>query len=133
MAYKKADMIKQCLNAIEENNLFFIEDIIAYVSFGKTTFYAHKLNESNDIKKALENNRIRMKINLRKNWADSKFPALQIALYRLLATEEEFKRLIQQRFDHTSMGERIQPIEFTLANPETKNKIKKLIDESKLN
>jgi len=39
----------------------------------------------------------------------------------------------RQYHDLTSDGDKIQSIEFTLANPETKNKIKKLIDEAMLN
>ena len=43
MAYKKTDMIKQCLEAIQENNLVFIEDIIAYVYRPDATrFNRHK-------------------------------------------------------------------------------------------
>ena len=111
MAYKKDDMIKQCLEAIEEHDLIFVEEIITFVPFGKTTFYEHKLNESDIIKKALDDSRIKTKSVLRKNWRESKSPVLQIALYKLLATPEEYDRLIQQKIDHTSDGE---PIGFSI-------------------
>ena len=96
--------------------------------FSEKTFYNHKLQELPSIKKALEDSRIQMKVKLRKNWADSKSPALQIALYRLLATEEEFKRLIQQKFDYTSMGEKIQPLEINVETPEQARELKQFIE-----
>lgn len=128
MAYKKTDMIKQSLEAIKENNLVFVEEIIAFVPFGKTTFYEHKLNESNDIKKELDNNRITIKAELRKNWRGSKSPALQIALYRLLATESEYDRLVLQKVDHSTKGESIRPLEISVDSQETKDELKQLIN-----
>ncbi|MBA7550124.1 hypothetical protein ES705_42630 [subsurface metagenome] len=128
MAYKKADMIKQSLKAIEENNLVFVEEIIAFVPFSKRTFYDHKLHECDAIKKALDDNRIRIKAGLRKEWRTSKSPALQIALYRLLATESEYDRLILQKVDHTSKGESLRPLEISVDSPETKDELNQLIN-----
>lgn len=107
MAYKKADMIKQSLEAIEKNSLVFVEEIISFVPFSKRTFYDHKLHECDDITNSLQNQKVSVKAKLRKQWVDSKAPALQIALYKLLATEKEYERLIQQKVDHTTGGDRI--------------------------
>ena len=128
MAYKKTDMIKQSLEAIKENNLVFVEEIIAFVPFSQATFYNHKLEQLEEIKKALDNNRIRTKAGLRKNWRESKSPALQIALYRLLATESEYDRLVLQKVDHSSKGESIRPIEISVDSPETKDELTRLIN-----
>lgn len=128
MAYKKTDMIKQSLEAIKENDLVFVEEIIAFVPFGKATFYNHNLDKLDDIKKELDNNRIRTKAGLRKNWRESKSPALQIALYRLLATESEYDRLVLQKVDHSSKGESIRPIEISVDSPETKDELTRLIN-----
>ena len=128
MAYKKTDMIKQSLEAIKENNLVFVEEIIAFVPFSQATFYNHKLEQLEEIKKALDNNKIRTKAGLRKNWRESKSPALQIALYRLLATESEYDRLVLQKVDHSSKGESIRPIEISVDSPETKDELTRLIN-----
>ncbi len=128
MAYKKADMIKQSLKAIEENDLVFVEEIITFVPFGKTTFYDHELNESDSIKKALDDNRVKIKAGLRKDWRTSKYPVLQIALYRLLATEDEYDRLILQKVDHTSKGESLRPLEINVDSQETKDELNQLIN-----
>lgn len=130
MAYKKEDMIKQCLEVIEENDLVFVEEIVSFVPFSKTTFYDKKLNESDDITKALNDKKVSVKAKLRKQWVDSKSPVLQIALYKLLSSPEEYERLIQQKIDHTTQGDKMQPININVTKPETAEKIKKLLSEN---
>jgi len=99
MALKTEKMIKDCLKAIEKHNLLFIEDIISYVPFSKNTFYTHKLHENDDIKKALDFHRVSMKVGLRKKWYASDNPTVQIALYKLIATESEYERLSGSKED----------------------------------
>ena len=52
MAYKKNELIKKSLEAIKKHNLYFIEDVVAYLLCGKTTFFKYKLNDVNEIKEA---------------------------------------------------------------------------------
>jgi len=107
MAYKTPDMIKKCLEVIRgDKSIVFIEDIIVSVPFSKATFYNYKLDELDDIKEALEANKIKTKNTLRKSWAISKSPVLQIALYKLIATDEEYDRLNTQKLDHSNKGEK---------------------------
>ena len=55
-------MIKQCLDVIEKDQTIYrVEHILPEIPFGKTWFYHHKLNEVNDIKNALDLNRIKEK------------------------------------------------------------------------
>jgi len=129
MAYKKEEMIQQCLEAIEEHSLFYVEEIVSFVPFGKTTFYERKLNETDEIKKALWDSRIKIKQKLRSKWFDSKSSTLQIALYRLLATEQEYERLTIQRVDHTSGGDKIQPLNINVTKDENADKYKKHINK----
>jgi len=105
MAHKKEDMIKLSLDAIKDNNLVFVTEIFAFVPFSQATFYNHKLEGLESIKKALDDNRVTTKAGMRKEWLKSTNATLQIALYKLLATNEEYDRLIQQKIDHTSDGE----------------------------
>ena len=131
MAYKKADMIKQSLKAIKENELVFVEEIITFVPFNRATFYNHGLDKLDTIKKALADNRIKIKAGLRKDWRISKYPVLQIALYRLLATENEYDRLILQKVDHTSKGESVKPMNVIVDSTETADTLNQLINASK--
>jgi hypothetical protein len=86
----------------------------------KTTFYAHKLNESNDIKEALEANRIDLKLKIRQKLLESDNPIALIASYKLFADLPELERLNSNNrlsVDH----KQIQPFSFTLnLNPDNR-------------
>lgn len=93
MAYNTDDLKQQSLNAIKKNNLIFIGDIFAYTGFSKRAFYDHKLHECNDIKSALDKNRVNMKIEMRAKWYASDNATLQIGLMKLIANDDEAHRL----------------------------------------
>lgn len=93
MAYDKKELEKKALDAIKKHKLMFIENIIAYLPCGKTTFYELKLNESNSIKKAIEQTRISRKVAMQNNWFKSETPSLQIALMKMIADDHEAHRL----------------------------------------
>jgi len=101
MAYKTAELEEKSLEVIQKYNLFFIEDVVCYLPCGKVTFYEHKLNELNTIKEALDKNKINAKIGLRKKWYKSDNATVQIALYRLICTEDERKALSLQEMRHS--------------------------------
>lgn len=93
MAYDTKELEKQALAAIKKNKLMFIEHIVAFLPCDKTTFYAHKLNESNAIKKAVEEMRVSKKTKMLSNWIDSETPSLQIAAMKMISEEHEAHRL----------------------------------------
>ena len=99
MAYKTEDLLQKAMEAIDKNKLFFIEDIIAYLPCGKTAFYEHFPNETNNYKRmleALEKNRTELKVSMRSKWYKSNAPALQMALMKLIASPEELRKLSMQ-------------------------------------
>ena len=93
MAYKTEELEKKSLEAIDKHKLFFIEDVVAFLPCTKTTFYDHKLHESNAIKEALEKNKVEIKTSMRSKWYKSENPTLQMGLYKLIGTPEEAERL----------------------------------------
>lgn len=104
MAYKKKEIFEQAREAVEKNNLFFIEDIVAFIPCDKTTFYRFfppESNEYNALKAALETNRIRTKSSIRAKLYTSSKAAELLALYRLICTPEERKLLNQQYVELT--------------------------------
>jgi len=111
MAYDKAKLYEQAKEVIEKNNLFFIEDIVAFIPCDKTTFYRLfpvECNEYNDLKERLDQNKIKTKSGIRaKLWKSEKAAEL-LALYRLIATPEEHQKLNQSYIDHTSKGDKIE-------------------------
>ena len=129
MAYNKEKLYQQAEEAIKKNNLFFIEDIVAFLPCDKTTFYRLfpvDCNEYNTLKELLDDNKVKTKSSIRaKLWKSNKASEL-LALYRLIATSEEHQKLNQSYIDHTSKGESInQP----LTAEEARKKAKDLEDE----
>jgi len=93
MAHNKKKLIEQSLNAIEKYKLYFIEDVVAYISCCKATFYRYKLNEIDSIKESLQNNKTKKRVFMRNRWFQSENATLQVALYKIIATEDEAHRL----------------------------------------
>lgn len=93
MAYKTADLEAQSIDLIKKHNLVFIEDIVALLPCDKTTFYAHKLNESNAIKGLIEKNKTSIKVGLRKKMYDADNAAAWAMLYKLIGSDDEADRL----------------------------------------
>jgi hypothetical protein len=110
MAYDKSKIYQQAEEAIKKNNLFFIEDIVAFLPCSKPTFYEFfppDSNELNTLKDLLDDNKVRTKSSIRaKLWKSNKASEL-LALYRLIATPEEHQKLNQSYIDHTTQGEKI--------------------------
>jgi hypothetical protein len=93
MAYETNEMIEQSLEAIKKYNLLFITDLFAYVAFSKATFYNHQLEQLDEIKRALEKNRVDMKVSMRQKWYESDNATLQIGLMKLISDDDEAHRL----------------------------------------
>jgi len=110
MAYNKQKLYSQAEQAIKDNNLYFIEDIVAFLKWDKTTFYRllpTESNEYNNLKELLEENKIKTKSSIRKKLWKSEKAAELLALYRLIATKEEHQRLNQSYVDHTTNGDNL--------------------------
>lgn len=93
MAYDKDELIQMSLDAIEKNQLVFIDEVVTFLPCSRATFYNHELDKLDVIKDALNNVRTNVKTQLRHKWRDSDNAALQIGLMKLMATDEERKRL----------------------------------------
>lgn len=113
MAYDRDDIYKTAEAAIKEHGLFFIEDIVAYVTCGRTAFYEFfplDSDEMNTIKELLNLNKVKTKVEIREKLKKGDRAAELLALYRLICTPEERKSLNQSYIDHTTDGEKIQTI-----------------------
>lgn len=96
MPYDKEKLYQQAIKAIGDNNLFFIEDIITMLPCAKATFYEYfpaGSDELNNIKEMIEMNKVAQKVKMRKKWGDSDNATLQMALMKLISTDDERKRL----------------------------------------
>jgi len=82
--------------AIIEHGLIFKADIWAHIGISHSTFYEHFSDFSEclkEIEQALLKNKIDLKVGLRKKWRDSENATLQLALYKLVCTNEERQAL----------------------------------------
>ena len=97
--YDKKELIITAKKAIKENNLFFVEDIIAWLPCGKTTFYEYfpaDSDEMNDFKAMLDENKIKTKSAIRAKLFRSDKAGELLALYRLICDSDERRMLNQQ-------------------------------------
>lgn len=110
MAYDKAKTDKyknELLNVIKEKKIAFFDHCFAFTSFSRSTAYEHQLDKSDDIKSAIDDNRVKAKNYLLNKWIGSENPTLQLAAFRLLSVSEEHRLLNQNYTDHTTNGKEI--------------------------
>ncbi len=94
--YNKKKIYEQALQDAEMYHFFFIDDLVAWLGISRTTFYNFFPPDSdklNNIKQKLEKNKLTTKHEIRKQWRESDNPTERIALYKLIATPEERKKL----------------------------------------
>lgn len=107
MAYNKKELFDDAIKIIKEKKLYFIEDILTYLGCAKPTFYSHfpiDSDEMNAIKDELEINKIALKSSMRKKWYDSDNATLQIALMKLVGSDDERKRISNTYIDKTDLN-----------------------------
>lgn len=87
--YKTEELENTALEAIEAYKLTSVDDIVAFIPCGRSTFYEHKLDKSTLLKDAVNKNKIMMKQHIKKKWYDSDNATTDIALFKLLGTQDE--------------------------------------------
>ena len=131
MAYDKGKIFEQAKEEIKKNNLFSIEDIVAFIPCDKTTFYRFfptDCNEYNTLKEMLELNKIKTKSAIRAKLYKGEKAAELLALYRLICTNEERQMLNQNYIDITSKGGELKSPTYivnVIETPEIENDDKK--------
>lgn len=107
MAYDRNKIYQQALDLIEKKKLFFIEDVVTLLPCTKSTFYDFfpiDSNELNTIKEGLDKNKIEVKNGLRNKWYNGNNPLTQMALYKLIGTEEEYHRIASTKTENKNIN-----------------------------
>ena len=91
--YNREDLIEKTLKAIKENNLTTIEEAVSYLPCSRATFYNFELDKLDTIREAIDTEKMNMKQKMKRKWLESDASALQIALMRLICTDEERQKL----------------------------------------
>lgn len=131
MAYDKKKIYKQAEEEIKKNNLFFIEDIVAFIPCNKDTFYRFFPTDSDEydaLKTLLEDNKVKTKSAIRSKLYKSSKAGELLALYRLISTNEERQSLNQSYIDHTTKGDKIGTPDLSKLSVED---IEKLLNKNK--
>lgn len=93
LMYNKEDLIDKCVKVIKENNLTTIEESVSYLPCSRATFYNLDLDKIDIIRDAIDNEKMNMKQKMKRKWLESDASALQIALMRLICTDDERQKL----------------------------------------
>ena len=107
MAYDRTKIYQQALDLIEKKKLFFIEDVVCLLPCRKSTFYdlfPIDSNEMDTIKELLDKNKIEIKNGLRNKWYNGNNPLTQMALYKLIGTEEEYHRIASTKTENKNIN-----------------------------
>lgn len=113
-----AEMEALALDLIKKDrDIVYMEDLYAAMPVSKTQLtspeFGYEIHKLDTIKEALTTNRVTRKKEMRKTWKTSSAAPLQISLYKLLANEDELRRL-GQTIDHQTKGEKItaEPVDY---------------------
>jgi len=133
MAIDKEKTYKKALKEAADPNVYFIEDVVALIGISKDSFYRLYPTGSDEydaISDLLTTNRIKTKKKIRKKLSEgSKAPEL-IALYKLISTTEERKKLSSSYIDHTTNDKEIKPTQVINYNNLSEEALKEIIENS---
>jgi len=107
MAYDRVKIYEQAQELIKTKKLFFIEDVVTLLPCTKSTFYEFfqiDSDEMNTIKELLDKNKIEIKNGLRNKWFNGNNPLTQMALYKLIGTEEEYHRIASTKTENKNIN-----------------------------
>lgn len=122
---KKKDYYERSMEEIQKGDVIFIEDLVILIGISKPTFYTYipvGSDEFNDVKIAIEKNKISIKSKLRKRWFSEPHPTTDAMLYKIVANTEE-RMALSTQFIETK-----QPAQQELSEQELNEKIEKLQD-----
>lgn len=119
MAYDTQELFKKAIKIIPEKKLYFIEDVYTYLGIASSTFYEHfpsKSSQYKEISELLSQNAIETKNKMRNKWYKSENATLQLALMKIIGSDEDRKRLTKTHQDITTDGEKIQSVQVQVVN-----------------
>jgi len=92
MAYTKQEkekIFQKAIKAAKDKELIFLQDTFAFLPISSQTFYNWGFDKVDELKEVIENNKIAIKIKLRRKMYVSNNATLIIALYKLVANDRE--------------------------------------------
>lgn len=99
----------------KDDNILFIEDVVAACGVGKTTFYRYIPKDSEEYRQVwskIQENRIEVKKFIRLKLRLSGKAAELLALYRMICTDEERRVINQQYMEMSGTLDNFVQVEF---------------------
>jgi AcrR family transcriptional regulator len=99
----------------KDDNILFIEDVVAACGVGKTTFYRYIPKDSEEYRQVwskIQENRVVVKKDIRMELRLSGKAAELLALYRMICTDEERRAINQQYYEMSGQMDNNVQIEF---------------------
>lgn len=96
MAISIKELEKKALKILEKNrDIYFFTDLAMELGYNRQYLYevGFSPDKNDTLKEALENNKKYIKRGLRNKWYKNDNATTQVALYKLLANEDELARL----------------------------------------
>jgi len=123
MAYDPKELEKLSLEIIEnDETVVFVDQIVSKLPCSMATFYNHKLEVLETIKGALTKNKAKIKAELREKWRVGENATTQVALYKLLSTDDERQSLSNHdKVDHNIKGQVVTKIVTEVVDPKQKD------------
>lgn len=103
--YNQEEIKQQLLEAIEREECTSLDDASLFVPCTRATLYNWGFDKMDDVKEAIQTQRIKAKSGMRKLWRKSDNATLQVAAYKLMASEDELERLSVQVNKNQHSGE----------------------------
>ena len=121
MSYTTSNLKDNATKSIKKHNLYFIEDVVSFLPCSRSTFYEHFPKGSKsavELIELLESNRVNTKQEIRNKLLQSSKSSELLAVYKMIATDEERKALSSQYVESTNTNKEVS-IEMT---PDERNR-----------
>ena len=103
----QAKYVREVIKALDKNpDIYQFCDLELIVPYDRSTLYKYHIDKIDAIKERLSNNKMKFKRVLRNQMRSSNNPTCLIALYKLLATEEEKDALSNKNRPETYNNEK---------------------------
>src|SRR5699024_4837893 len=103
--YDTDELYKKAKEVIENNNLIFMQDVYDFLGISSSTFYKHfpvGEKRSNSLKEILQENKVGMRVGVRKSLMDSTSASALIAMMKIVGTDEEKKAVSKKYIEHST-------------------------------
>ena len=101
MAYDREEIYQLALRKIVEEECVTESELKLCLPICHQTWYDWGFDKSDEIKRLIREEKVKIKKKMRRNWRNSDNPTLQIAEFKLISDDDELERLNTQKVNQT--------------------------------